>query len=490
MTAIGMSAADMQSRAASFVSVRVSQISVTGGSKFSDSFAKRLETARSNEDVRSVSVIKSQKTEYSKEQPKAAEVSEKGETANQVEKINTAKAGEKVEAKAENLSPEETKSASNTEKTEGISEEEVVKALEILNSLMQGIANILEVSLRELQGSFEELNLEPADLFDTSKLTQLVLSVENTEDISQMLTDSDMLESFNEIKELVGNVLQDMSMEAERFKEITENGQFNEQLEIAEDETGEVLVLNEVGKEKPDANKTSVKNEEAKDFTVEVNKFETASKEVETFGTENSRDNGFGTGKSDDRKSGTEYKLKTSELTAGENFVAGLEKAIASDTVELPTGEQISVRDIVFQLTEAVKVNIDSEHTSLEMNLNPESLGRVNLNITSKNGVMTAQITTENEVSKEALESQLQILKENIEAQGVRVEAIEVTVSSYTFADSKNAQGESREHPENNSDKVRGSRSFVTDAETADTEEESLTQEIMRQSGSTVMYRA
>ena len=51
----------------------------------------------------------------------------------------------------------------------------------------------------------------------------------------------------------------------------------------------------------------------------------------------------------------------------------------------------------------------------LEMSLNPESLGKVNLNITSKDGVMTAQITTQNEVSKEALESQLQILKDNIE---------------------------------------------------------------------------
>jgi len=67
------------------------------------------------------------------------------------------------------------------------------------------------------------------------------------------------------------------------------------------------------------------------------------------------------------------------------------------------------------------------------MVLHPASLGNVALNLTSKDGSVSAQFTAQSEAVKAALESQLQVLKENLEQAGVRVTSVEVTVGSHAF---------------------------------------------------------
>jgi flagellar hook-length control protein FliK len=69
----------------------------------------------------------------------------------------------------------------------------------------------------------------------------------------------------------------------------------------------------------------------------------------------------------------------------------------------------------------------------MELQLNPEHLGRVNLTINSREGVMTAHFAVENDLAKEAIEGQLITLKDTLAQQGIRVETIEVTVASYKF---------------------------------------------------------
>jgi flagellar hook-length control protein FliK len=69
----------------------------------------------------------------------------------------------------------------------------------------------------------------------------------------------------------------------------------------------------------------------------------------------------------------------------------------------------------------------------MELQLNPEHLGKVNLTLSSKEGLMSAHFVVENDLAKEAVESQMFILKETLDQQGIKVETIEVTVASYTF---------------------------------------------------------
>ena len=98
------------------------------------------------------------------------------------------------------------------------------------------------------------------------------------------------------------------------------------------------------------------------------------------------------------------------------------------------------IREIANQIMEQIKIVIRPEQTNMELQLNPEHLGRVHLTITEKEGMMTAQFTTQTETAKEAIESQMASLRESLQNQGIKVEAIEVTVSEFGFERDGNAK--------------------------------------------------
>ena len=78
----------------------------------------------------------------------------------------------------------------------------------------------------------------------------------------------------------------------------------------------------------------------------------------------------------------------------------------------------------------------------MEILLNPENLGNIHLQVASKEGVITATITTQNEAVQEALMVQALVLKEELSAQGMKVEAVEVTVASHEFERDMHEGGE------------------------------------------------
>lgn len=471
MTATGINATAFMSQAGSFVSVTVSQVSASDSSEFGNMFANKLQASQNRNNEQPETAIKSSKTEYSKEQ--ATETTEIRSNDAKAPVTGTAEReiADKVEEALEEL-PDE------------ITTENLEEVLEILNTLMQGIANILETTVRELQGSFEQINLVPADMLDADKLAQLVLNINQCSDMSDMLVDSDMLDAFNQIRELAVQVLEDFGYTEEDFKKITGSDLFTQLMNGEDIIDAEGLFKKlEIKPDEAEAQNDAaepVMQDDKEAFTVEImhTEFEDSESGASTESSEKA-------GTADVRRN-TRGETTTS---LADSFVGHIENAAKALDIDMPVAEGVTVRDIVYQLVDAVKVNIGPESTSLEMSLNPDSLGRVSLNITQKDGVMTAQITTENQVAKEALESQLQILKDNIEMQGVRVEAIEVTVSSYIFSDSKNAESSEEGQPSNK----RGHRSIsgVGENEAAtEIEAERLQQEVMLQTGSTVNYVA
>jgi len=108
------------------------------------------------------------------------------------------------------------------------------------------------------------------------------------------------------------------------------------------------------------------------------------------------------------------------------------------------------LRDIANQIIEHIKVVVKPEQTSMELQLNPEQLGKVNLNIQSKNGVMTAQFIVQNESCKEAIEGQLHTLRETLNQQGIKVDSIEVTVSANAFEQSAGADQDNQPEEQKN----------------------------------------
>ena len=515
MTSVGINTASLQTQTASFVSVSMSQVTVSSGKDFSSLLNGNLTAQSQQGGTKTYTDLKLTKTDISKE---ATPVSSK-DTVSASNDASADKAGQTQEVKPDTTQRtdeaagqvQNTKEAANTQAAANSGEigdasqdiDDCVKALEVLNTLLQGIAQMLDTTTKNLMGQYEELGIEPSQIITVTNIQITVVTFEGLSDPSDLLVNNDAFDLFNRINEFVQQVLEDAGFTTEEFENILQTDMFAEFVgpvetgsveeiisKFAFDENGK-LIINEKTEENV---KPVIENDQEEPFTVEVNIDKTAgTEESSKAGSEAGTESGNGT--ESGKASGTNRTVARdtrTPATAAESFVRGLENAINVNDIDMPVAEGVTVRDIVYQVVDAIRVNITNESTSLEMNLNPENLGRVSLNIQSRDGVMTAQITTENDAARAALESQLQILKDNFEAQGVRVEAIEVTVSSFSFSDSRNAQSEAREHPEDNGRVARTGRRTGT-AESVTTDEaiqEKLEQEVMEQNGSTVSYTA
>lgn len=97
-------------------------------------------------------------------------------------------------------------------------------------------------------------------------------------------------------------------------------------------------------------------------------------------------------------------------------------------------------QDIVRQVVEQIRVWNAGENSRMQVQLYPEHLGRIEIQVMLRNGTMTAQITAETEMAKAAIESQLQALKESFEQKNMQVNAIEVNVGTPDFHSEEDRQ--------------------------------------------------
>lgn len=152
-----------------------------------------------------------------------------------------------------------------------------------------------------------------------------------------------------------------------------------------------------------------------------------------------------------------EEPVMQNDNTAANLFTERLAEAYESSAgKETPSAGQLMTH-IVDQVVEQVKIRVMPETTSMELMLHPESLGRVNIQVSAAAGVAKATLIVENLMAKEALESQLMTLKETFAEQGLKVDAVEVTVSEF---------GLNQENRQTQQDQQNGStkrRRFRTD---------------------------
>ena len=140
---------------------------------------------------------------------------------------------------------------------------------------------------------------------------------------------------------------------------------------------------------------------------------------------------------------------------------------------------------IVDQIVEQIRVNINEANTSMEMQLYPEHLGRIQIHVISKDGVMTAKIAAETETARQAIEAGLNNLKESLQNQNLKVDAIEVMVSTTAFAESDQRQ---EQYQQQGAGK-RGTKLGFLDGEEEEAADEIEAQK-MQVEGSSVSYRA
>ena len=130
------------------------------------------------------------------------------------------------------------------------------------------------------------------------------------------------------------------------------------------------------------------------------------------------------------------------------------------------------------------------------MILNPEELGKLLLKVVSdKNGQVAAHITVQNEDVKEALTAQMAVLKDTLNEQGVKIDAIEVTVSAHEFEENLDNQfSNEQQQGEQAEQKANARRNINLNALDSlsglMSEEEMLVAQMMADEGNTVNLTA
>ncbi|MDE7232530.1 MAG: flagellar hook-length control protein FliK, partial [Lachnospiraceae bacterium] len=197
------------------------------------------------------------------------------------------------------------------------------------------------------------------------------------------------------------------------------------------------------------------------------------------------------------RKADTGHKGEgsmTGEQNAQHTFLQNLtgQTEEVEAPVERPVYTQPETNQIMDQIVEYMKSNIKPETQELEMQLHPASLGTVHVQLAAKDGVITAQFAAQNETVKAVLETQMIQLKQQFEEQGIKVEAVEVTVANHAYGEQFSQEQDAQQQGEAAKKSTR--RINLDDLEEDALEEmedsERIAVEMMQANGSTVDYTA
>jgi len=398
-----------------------------------------------------------------------------------------------------------------------ISEEDKAKleetAEELDSEVKKAIADTMEVKEEDVEKAMETLGLSVVDILDPSNLAKLLTELTGNEDVTSVL----LSESFTDIKAEIVQIFTDFAnnenMPIDDFSQVMTELLDTEVLPEVEiinpnlDEAGPTQGASE------DAVASIVDTIESTQITQHVTKTdsegkvevaETAADGKETVTVVNEA-KPESSSKTDDEDHPSENKNEDKKgvgLLHEHTVVnAQVEGNNTFDINSTPVQEtnytpQINPQEIIDQLVERAKASFNDQETSIEMILNPEELGKVMLKVAEdKSGQMTASVVVQNEDVKEALAQQMTLLRDNLNEQGVKIDAIEVTVSAHEFEENLDNQFSGDEKQGEEAEKQANVRRNINlnDFDSLSgimSEEEMLVAQMMADHGNTVNFTA
>lgn len=366
-------------------------------------------------------------------------------------------------------------------KAEDSDAKDLEKVQEVLGTIVQNligqIKETFSVSEEELQGVMDELGMTETDLMDPAQLNELLMAVSGAEDSFALLTDEELYGNVKSIldlqKDLTGQAQEELQLTPEKWQDA-----------VTKVVTEEPVITVEVEEHATDAAERLQSDVELP--TVEQEPEEKIQAPVQNTQEEKTKDSG---NRHESQTAGQQGNLLLQNLKE-ENFLSGLQQASQTEGTQTT-----DTQDIMRQIMDYMKVSVKADSSDLEMQLHPQSLGTLHVQVASKNGVVTANFITQNETVKAALESQMVQLKESFAEQGVKVEAIEVTVQTHSFeqnleqgrgnqSDQESGAGVSRRRTR----RINLNTAFVEDE--PQTEEDRIAADIMSANGNTVDFTA
>lgn len=308
---------------------------------------------------------------------------------------------------------------------------------EVCEDIKDAIKEEFNVSDEDIKVAMELLWLTALDLLSTAKVAELIEQLTGTDALT-LITNEDMMQSFNNIINVVDEA----------------NADIAGMLGVKTEEVGIVLGQNDIApvvNSEDTAKQDNVKESDAENADDNINQTvdnqeslsEVLAKKITTESDGKAKNN---------MSESNEANNKVTYADVADNMISNITDTFADIiTEDIST---VKEADIVNQVIDSVKLMASRELTSMEVMLNPEHLGSVHITVTARNGIVSAQIAAQNEQVKTALENQMVTLREQFESQGLKVDAVEITVMAHSFeagqnfgqSESERKQGESKVH--------------------------------------------
>ena len=374
---------------------------------------------------------------------------------------------------------------------------EVKDALETLEKeLVQEIAKELDMDPEELVELMTALGMKPLDMLQPENLAKVYMECNNQMDATMVVTCEQFQELLSQVKSLGEEVRHDLSMDKNQFAEAVSMMEALEQpVELDESMAKELMAqdsathkINEVTTE---AVETDIPLEEDGQAQ-QVETMEETVKAVEDTDTQSMmKQESF-----DQRGEGT-FHQETGTQTG--SVVMSDNSSVSNAEIPEAPHTYVDITDtiqMIRQLADNVRVAVSTDTQWMEMQLNPENLGKMLLHVSQKEGAVSAQITTQNEIVRENLMLQMANLQERLESAGLKVDAIEITVSSHAFeqnleqGQNRQEQDQAAEHRNTGSTRRNLNLSELDGLSGLMSEEEQLVAQIMRDNGNSVDFTA
>lgn len=350
---------------------------------------------------------------------------------------------------------------------------------EAYSQIINVIADALNANPDEIKDIINELDINLNALSDNQNVIKIVSKYLGIDNPVNVLTNDEAINAVKEINQSISEIINELKDEFA----ITDDGlkdilskldtvRDTENIEdIVNDETGNVDASDDIIKVS-DENNNKINIDSENDNIVPE---KTTVKNEENANAGNNKE--F----NNDRESKSELYLNENGM---ESIVSNLKNTITDNIL---TEDGIADK-IIKQITDDIRLYAKADTTSLEIQLEPETLGKVGITVTSKAGTITAQLVVQNEVAKEAIESQMATLKESFASQDIKVDAVEVTIASKEFEQNLDkGAGNSSEQNENKRRKHISTEELAEINGTA-TDKETSIDNVLKEMGTTVNY--
>ncbi len=337
-----------------------------------------------------------------------------------------------------------------------VTEDQAVDAREAMKGfeadVKEAITEGLSITEEELTDAMNVLGLSFADLLNPANLKDLLLQVSGQGDPSVLLVSDSMRDLFLQIQSIAQEDLGQVSLDPNQWKLVEDQGEILSDADLARllDQVKEQAATQVSGASDNESNtipvtltteeaapaavtKSDVPQEDSEVRAVAEDTLNASAENAAKDTSEDTQAEQQNFGQNRQMSSGVKHTDASSAVANAQPQVAQVASFQEEMVSQVTKYSSIDTDDVISQIIREAKTTITPQVRTMEMELNPQNLGRMIMQVAEKNGDITARLFAQDEAVKHALENRLSDLQEKLKEAGIKVNEISIAVGTHAF---------------------------------------------------------